>query len=145
MKTVFRITKPPPSTNNLYINVKRGRVISQKYDEWIKWAEVDYLRQRPKPVAGPVNVTIEVQEPVRRSDLDNRAKAPLDFLVKSKVIEADDQTIVRKLNLAWSDEVEGCRITIESIFSNVASASNEASQTGQASHERSDNRPQRPA
>lgn len=127
MKTVFRITKPPPSTNNLFINVKRGRVISQKYDEWIKWAQVDYLRQRPKSIAGPVNITIEVQEPKRRSDLDNRVKAPLDFLVKSGVIEADDQTIVRKINLAWSDEVEGCRITIESIFSSVASSASQSS------------------
>lgn len=123
MKTVFRITKPPPSTNNLYINVRKGRIRSQQYDDWIQWAGVDYLRQRPKSITGPVNITLEVQEPKRRSDIDNRAKAVLDFLVKSKVIEADDQTIVRKLNLAWSDEVEGCRITIESVFSSVASES----------------------
>ena len=125
MKTVFRITKPPPSTNNLYINVKKGRIRSQQYDEWIKWAEVDYLRQRPKPITGPVNITLEVQEPKRRSDIDNRAKAPLDFIVKSGIIEADDQTIVRKLNLAWSDEVEGCRITIESSPSAMGQEKNE--------------------
>lgn len=144
MRTVFRLTCLPPSTNNLFLNVKHGRIRSQKYDTWLQEAQVDYLRQRPKSITGPVNITMEFQEPKRRSDLDNRVKAPLDFLVKSKVIEADDQTIVRKLNLAWSDEVEGCRITIESIFSNVASASNET-QTGQASHERGDTRPQRPA
>lgn len=144
MRTVFRLTCLPPSTNNLFLNVKHGRIRSQKYDTWLQEAQVDYLRQRPKSITGPVNITMEFQEPKRRSDLDNRVKAPLDFLVKSKVIEADDQTIVRKLNLAWSDEVEGCRITIESIFSNVASASNEASQTGQESHERF-NRPQRSA
>ena len=70
MKTVFRITKPPPSTNNLYINVKRGRIRSQQYEDWIQWAGVDYMRQRPKQVKGPVNITIEVQEPKRRSDID---------------------------------------------------------------------------
>lgn len=144
MKTVFRLTQIPPSTNNLFLNVKHGRIRSQKYDTWLQEAQVDYLRQRPKSVTGPVNITMEFQEPKRRSDLDNRVKAPLDFLVKSGVIEADDQTIVRKLNLAWSDEVEGCRVTIESIFSNVASALKSSPNDGQASHDRTD-RPQRPA
>lgn len=137
MKTVFRITKPPPSTNNLYINVKRGRIRSQQYEDWIQWAGVDYMRQRPKQIKGPVNITIEVQEPKRHSDIDNRAKAPLDFLVKTGVIEADDQTIVRKLNLAWSDEIEGCRVTIESIFSSVASelsSPNAAGEHGETSN-----------
>lgn len=133
MKTVFRITKLPPSTNGLFFNVKKGRVRSQQYETWLQEANIDYLRQRPKSVTGPVNITMEFQEPKRKSDLDNRVKAPLDFLVKSKVIDADDNSTVRKLNLAWSDEVEGCRITIESIFSSVASASPSASQNGQAS------------
>ena len=121
MKTVFRITKPPPSTNNLFINVKKGRIPSQQYDTWKQEANIDWLRQRPKPVAGPVNITMEFQEPNRRRDIDNMTKAPLDFLVSRGVIEADDNSIVRKLNLAWSDDVEGCLITIESIFVPVAS------------------------
>ena len=127
MKTVFRLTKPIPSTNNLFINVRRGRIPSQQYETWKQEAQIDYLRQRPKPVTGPVNITMEFQEPKRRRDIDNMTKAPLDFLVKTGIIEADDQTIVRKLNLAWSDEVEGCRITIESIFQSVASASSSTS------------------
>lgn len=122
MKTVFRLTQLPPSTNNLFINVKRGRIVSQRYDHWLQEARVDYYRQRPKHIEGPVNITMEFKEPNRRRDLDNMTKAPLDFLVKSGVIQGDDNSIVRKLNLAWSDEVEGCRITIESIFSSVASS-----------------------
>lgn len=141
MKTVFRITKPPPSTNNLFLNGPRGRFRSQKYDEWLQWAQIDYLRQRPKPIAGPVNLTIEVQEPKRKSDLDNRSKAPIDFLVKAGVIEADDQTIVRDIRLKWSDEVEGCRITIESIFVPVASSA--SSPTDGQANDRNTNRPQR--
>lgn len=119
MTTVFRLTQLPPSTNNLFINVKHGRIRSQKYDTWLQEANIDFLRQRPKKIEGPVNITMEFQEPKRKSDLDNRVKAPLDFLVKTNVIEADDNSIVRKLNLAWSDEVEGCRITIESIFGSL--------------------------
>lgn len=142
VKTVFRLTQIPPSTNNLFLNVKHGRIRSQKYDTWLQEAHVDYLRQRPKKIAGPVNVTMEFREPARKSDLDNRLKAPLDFCVKAGIIEADDQSIVRSISAKWSDEVEGCRITIESIFQSVASASNET-KTGQASHERTDHRPQR--
>ena len=119
MKTIFRLTKLPPSTNNLFINVKKGRIRSQQYDTWIQEAQVDYLRQRPKPVAGPVHITMEFREPNRKRDIDNAQKAPLDFLVSTKLIEADDNTVVRSLTSKWSDEVEGCRITIESIFNRV--------------------------
>lgn len=133
MKTVFRLTQLPPSTNNLFINVKHGRIRSQKYDTWLQEAQVDYLRQRPKSVTGPVVITMEFQESKRKSDLDNRVKAPLDFLVKSRVIEADDNSIVRKLNLSWSDEVEGCRVTIESIFS--SNRVPEASQESRTGHD----------
>lgn len=141
VKTVFRLTQLPPSTNNLFLNVAHGRIRSQKYDTWLQEAHVDYLRQRPKKVAGPVHITMEFQEPKRRSDLDNRIKAPLDFLVKAGVIEADDNSTVRKLNLAWSDEVEGCRITIESIFVPVASASSASPTTDGHANERTNNRP----
>jgi Holliday junction resolvase RusA-like endonuclease len=129
MKTVFRLNQLPPSTNNLFLNGTKGRFRSQKYETWLQEANLDFLRQRPKKIAGPVNITMEFREPTRKSDLDNRVKAPLDFIVKAGVIEADDNSIVRKINLAWSDEVEGCKITIESIFGSVVSASVEAPPT----------------
>jgi Holliday junction resolvase RusA-like endonuclease len=116
MTTVFRMTKLPPSTNNLFINVTKGRVKSQQYETWLQEAQIDYYRQRPKGVAGPVHITMEFQEPGRKSDLDNRVKAPLDFCVKSGIIEADDNTIVRSISAKWSDEVEGVRVTVASIF-----------------------------
>jgi Holliday junction resolvase RusA-like endonuclease len=119
MTTVFRLSKMPPSTNNLFINVRNGRIKSQKYDTWLQEAQIDYLRQRPKRIDGPVNITMEFREPNRRRDLDNLAKAPLDFLVGMQIISADDNSVVRKLNLAWSDEVEGCRVTIEPLFHRV--------------------------
>ena len=119
MTTIFRLTAIPPSTNNLFLNVAHGRIRSQKYDTWLQEAHVDYLRQRPKKVTGPVHITMEFQEPKRKSDLDNRLKAPLDFLVKAGVIEADDQTIVRSISAKWSDEVEGVRVTVASIFQSV--------------------------
>lgn len=119
MTTVVRLPFPP-STNNLFINVKKGRIKSQRYDYWLMEARVDLLRQRPVKVGGPVNLTLEFKEPDKRlRDLDNLAKAPLDFLVAHGLIEADNNSIVRKINLAWSDDVEGCRITIEPLFHRV--------------------------
>jgi Holliday junction resolvase RusA-like endonuclease len=91
VKTIFRLTQLPPSTNNLFINVKRGRIVSQRYDSWLQEARVDYYRQRPKSVTGPVNITMEFKEPNRRRDLDNMTKAPLDFIVKSGVIDGGRQ------------------------------------------------------
>lgn len=137
----------PPSTNNLFFTTKYGRARTQRYDSWIMEAGNEILRQRPKKVTGPVTLSFEFQEKDRRPrDISNLIKAPEDLLVKHGIIEKDDNTIVRGISAKWSDEVEGCRITIESIFSSVASvasASPSASHDGQATHERTNHRPQR--
>lgn len=106
--------------------------MSQRYETWIQESRIDYLRQRPKPIRGPVTVLYEFERrDKRKRDLSNLIKAPEDFLVKCGIIE--DDSLVWDFRAKWSDEVEGCRITIESIFSSsVASASSEASHTGQA-------------
>ena len=39
-------------------------------------------------------------------------KAPTDLLVEPKVIEADDNTIVRAVALGWSKAVTGARVQI---------------------------------
>lgn len=77
----------------------------------------------------PVHLTFEVQEGKDRRprDISNLIKAPEDLLVKHGIIEKDDNSIVRSISAKWSDEVEGVRVTVASIF-----ASPEASQTQQA-------------
>lgn len=119
----------PPSTNNLFFTTKYGRARTQKYDSWIMEAGNEILRQRPRKVAGPVHLTFEVQEGKDRRprDISNLIKAPEDLLVKHGIIEKDDNSIVRSISAKWSDEVEGVRVTVASIF-----ASPEASQTQQA-------------
>lgn len=70
--------------------------------------------QRARAVSGPVSVTIELAPPhKRRYDLDNRAKAVLDLLVKNAIIEADDTTIVKRVVLTEGEGFSGARITIE--------------------------------
>lgn len=105
----------PPSTNNLFLNARGGRFRSQKYDTWIQEAGWELARQRPLKHAGPVILSFEFQEGQdnRKRDISNLVKAPEDLLVKHGVIEADDGSIVRGIELKWSNEVKGVRVTIK--------------------------------
>jgi Holliday junction resolvase RusA-like endonuclease len=116
----------PPSVNSLWANSKRGgRFRTQKYDSWIMEAGVEINRQRPPKFVGPVVLKYEFQEPrARKFDLGNREKAATDLLVSHGIIQADDNTIVRGIDLRWNPEVEGVRVTISSIF-NTADASHD--------------------
>jgi crossover junction endodeoxyribonuclease RusA len=107
----------PPSLNNLFINGRKGRFRSQKYDSWIQEAGTEIMRQRPLKLAGPVSITYEFQDghDKRKRDLDNLAKAPNDLLVSHGIIEADDGSIVRAIELKWNPEVKGVRVTIKSV------------------------------
>jgi crossover junction endodeoxyribonuclease RusA len=104
----------PPSVNNLFVNVRKGRVRSPKYDAWATEAAYELTRQRARRVAGPVSLLFEFEEgrDKRKRDISNLVKAPEDLLVKFGIIAADDNTIVREIRLLWSDQVKGVRLTI---------------------------------
>lgn len=104
----------PPSVNAMFADGRTRRVKSQKYADWILEAGYALNRQRPAPIRGKVNLAYVVQEGFdkRRRDVGNYEKAVTDLLVKHGVIEADDNTIVREINLKWSNAVEGIHITI---------------------------------
>ena len=108
----------PPSVNALWANSKRGgRFRTQKYSDWIMEAGAEINRQRPSKVQGPVSLKYEFQEPrARKFDLGNREKAATDLLVSHGIIQADDNTIVRSIELKWNPDLEGCRVTIEPLF-----------------------------
>lgn len=109
---VIDLHDAPPSTNNLYINVRgRGRIRSDRYRTWLNAAGWDVVRAKAKLHDGPVKVTILVRKSNRRSDVDNRAKACLDLLVKQGVLIDDSQ--IQSLTVEWSDAVQGARIFIE--------------------------------
>lgn len=116
----------PPSVNNLFINTKRGRIRSQKYDEWIQLAGWELQKQKAPRITGPVSLSYAFGPPDKRKrDLGNLEKAPTDLLVSHGVIEADHGHIVKEIRLSWGN-VEGVKVTI----SKVASASGEANVTG---------------
>lgn len=101
----------PPSTNNLFINVKRGRARSREYDGWRTHAGLVLNSQKPTSYLGPVSVTLVAQENGRR-DLDGYWKPILDLLVTHGVIKNDNCKVVRELKAWWSPSVEGCRVSV---------------------------------
>ena len=105
----------PPSVNNLFINAGRKRVRSPRYRAWAEEAGFLLNTQHARPVPGPVKLIYEFQEgqDKRRRDVGNLEKPVTDLLVTHGVIEADDGRVVRSINLSWSRDVVGVRVTVE--------------------------------
>lgn len=97
----FRISIPP-STDGLFSNIPgKGRVKTKAYAAWLETAGWEIKAQRPTLTPGRVSVDITVGRKSNLSDLDNRAKAVLDLLVKQRVIEDDNR--VSELRMRWVD------------------------------------------
>lgn len=114
MSMTVSLTLPmPPSVNGLWANGKTRRYRTQNYEDWINEAGWKLKEQRPAKLKGQVTLSYIFAEPKgkRKMDLGNREKAMTDLLVTHGIIEADDHTIVRRINLAWG-RVEGVCITI---------------------------------
>jgi crossover junction endodeoxyribonuclease RusA len=104
----------PPSVNNLFVNGSKGRFTSPAYKDWQTRAGWEIIANRPGRVPGPVKVSFIFEDKAGRRDLDNLQKAPLDLLVKHKVIDGDHRSIVREINAKWGG-VKGVRIIIQSL------------------------------
>lgn len=107
----------PPSTNNLFPTSKSGhRFTSDAYKKWQAEA-ADVLRAScPSRVPGPVKVTVFLSERGRRinTDSDNYSKAPVDLLVKHKVIDGDGRAVVRETRQVWAGHgFDGIKVLIE--------------------------------
>lgn len=108
--TEFRLPFPP-SVNAMYSNVAgRGRVPTDDYKKWKNNAGWELQAQRIKPVAGQVEIKIDLDQS-RRGDADNRTKAVLDLLVTHGVIKNDSKKFVRRVSIGW-EAVTGCRVSI---------------------------------
>jgi len=68
------------------------------------------LEQRPE-IDYPFNIEIVVGRPSkRRMDIDNRAKAVMDVLQHCNII-ADD-CLAQRIMMMWSNDLDGCKVTI---------------------------------
>lgn len=111
-----RIVLPwPPTLNHLRMPVRGRLIVSPEYRDWMDYAGVVLIQQRPKKVLGKVGITVEVAPAdKRRRDLDNFAnfKAVLDLLVKHGIIEGDDSRTVRSLHAHWDDVSTDKRLVV---------------------------------
>ena len=81
----------PPSSNNLFLNVRRGRVKSPEYRAWQDEALTVLRTVRPWQGGYPVRIRIVIQEKVNRGrDASNFEKAPVDCLVQAGIIHNDN-------------------------------------------------------
>lgn len=85
----------PPSTNNLFAQAGKKRVSSARASAYARTVFAAVLASgASRGLAGELRAMIAVWSPdLRRRDLDNLCKAPLDALAKAGVY-ADDSQIV---------------------------------------------------
>lgn len=104
----------PPSTNNLFVNGKRGRFKSQKYKDWEEDAGLYLMQQKEwksQKVIGPYELEILVSQKMR-GDISNRIKAVEDMLVS---IEAtSDDSNAQRVSIERSADVpeHDCYVTV---------------------------------
>lgn len=108
-----QFTLPTPvSTNALTRNLPGvGRVRTGAYKKWHKAAGWEIVAQKVKPMPGRVMLRYELTEKAR-IDLGNCEKCVTDLLVGMGIIDGDDKRTVRGIELLWSADVEGVRVTI---------------------------------
>lgn len=91
----MRLTLPYPPSANRYWRTVRNVVLKSKdardYQHRVRCVALDGIEQ-PKPLQGPVVVTVAIYRPQRSGDLDNRLKCLLDAL-KGIAFEDDSQVI----------------------------------------------------
>lgn len=102
----------PPSINRYWRSPSRHdarRIISaegRKYRADVIAAVLEQLKRFPKPILGPVEVTLCLAPPdSRRRDLDNALKAPLDACTHAGLWKDDSQ--VKRLVVEWADYSTG--------------------------------------
>lgn len=107
----LHLSAPPPSLNNLFINVKRkGRVKSPDYNAWITTALLQLRRQNGWHVGGPVYIRLVFNRQDTRADLDNLIKPTVDILVAAGRIQ-DDRHMM-KVEAEFASGTHGTRIEI---------------------------------
>ena len=102
----------PISTNGLFKTAGRRRYKSAAYEAWIAAADRLLMTQKRtlRRVAGPYDILIRV--PKSRMDVDNAAKAIIDFCVSREL--TDDDKHARKVTVQKADGLDCCEVIITS-------------------------------
>lgn len=106
-----RFTLPYPPSGNRYWRHARGRTyLSAEAVAYIADAGKEAIRQRVRPLAGNVVVSLTVYRPAKRGDLDNTAKVLLDAM--NGIAWTDDKQIV-ELHLYRNEDKKNPRVEVE--------------------------------
>lgn len=114
-QSVCLVLPVPPSVNNAYRNVARGRVRTEAYNNWIALADGMYLQQKRhvKPIRGRCELHIRIPANTR-GDATNRVKIAEDFLV-SREITGDDRNNW-KVTVERDESIDGhCIVTVTAL------------------------------
>lgn len=115
----MRLTLPfPPTTNNLFIQRGRIRILSPAYRKWRALVEplIHTQMQAHAPLAGPYHMHLALDRPDKRArDLSNYIKAAEDSLVSCGVVRDDSDC--EEVRVCWSNRKpgKGASINIELI------------------------------
>ena len=116
MTQTLRLTGLPPSTNNLWRHTRaQGKPVTyrtKRYMTWLQSSGWQVKEQAPERIEGPIELSVRLERPKRKRDLDNCLKALQDLLVEHQLIEDDDK--IMKLTIQWAD-VTGTLIEYKSI------------------------------
>ena len=111
--TETRIKLPFPPSGHALFKRHNGSHLSAKYRAWRDDAGWLLKSQKPEPVAGTVELQIDLVNPNKvRRDVSNHIKAVEDLLVEHGIIEADDHRVVRSISARWLDAGEPCVVTV---------------------------------
>lgn len=105
----------PPSVNHIWKHGAKGKGYrSPRYVSWANIAGLELNAQKPGCITGDYRIRLTLGRPDRRRrDQENFIKAVSDLLVEHGVIEDDSLAVVT--TIAWSDRIEGCRVTLKAV------------------------------
>ena len=96
---VVKLSRLPPSANNLFATSQRGRFKTKHYKGWLEQAGCELKQQRPGHVPGHYAMTVTAGKVAKRRDLSNLLKALEDLLVTHSVVE--DDSLAQKIIIEW--------------------------------------------
>lgn len=110
-QSVYLFTKHiPPSVNECFKNIGKGRARTKRYISWAQAAGYDF---NGKPlVHGPFTCVITIDRSKRHvlSDIDNRIKPTLDLLQTHGII--DDDRLCESVTARWGDADGGMTVHV---------------------------------
>lgn len=109
----YHLKLPWPPTNNTLFSVVNGRKIKSKKGRIFTEAVINQITKANQQfnLSGKLKIKIVANPPdLRKRDLDNLLKAPLDALTQSGVI-ADD-SMFENINIGWGEKVKGGSLDI---------------------------------